>query len=266
MRLTRVLVVVATAAAAVAIAPSPAFAIPSGDGWSGSWEYTGGSSVQVKLDVPGAKLVANGWDALGTRAFVLNITDTVADGKCAYVKWTAAATTEHWSCGNGTTVQVAGLPTSTNAVTAVLCRDSLAHDDKTNCNVIDVPSSAADAFIRTEGNGAQWAYYDGYAGEDWGAWITIGDVHFDYFGWDDWPAGQRLIESYLTFLEPACGSGTVQSASPPATVSDCVDYDLSVSPPDTHVTGTAWGVGCTWSLRGLNPPHHCIKLRVPQPS
>ncbi|MER7276927.1 hypothetical protein ABT369_21040 [Dactylosporangium sp. NPDC000244] len=265
MRSTRVLIAAAVVAVAV-IVPQPAFAAVSGAGWSGSWEYTGGTSIQVKLDVPGARLVANGWDAVGTRAFVLNVTDTAADGKCAYVKWTAAATTEHWSCGSGTTVQVSGLPASTGAVTAVLCRDSTAHDSKTNCNVIDVPSSYTDAFIRTEGNGARWKYYDGYDGEDWGAWITIGGVHLDYFGWDDTPAGQRLIRSWLTLLEPACGSGAILAATPASSLSHCSDYDLIDNLPETHVTGTAWGNGCTWSQRGLNPPVHCIKVRVPVPS
>jgi len=266
MKLIRVLVVAATAAAAVVVAPQAAFAIPSGAGWSGSWAYTGGTSIQVTLDVPGAKLVANGWDALGVRAFVLNVSDTVADGKCAYVKWTGAATTEHWACGSGTTVQVTGLPSSTNALTAVLCRDSTAHDNKTNCNVIDVPSSSTDAFIRTEGNGAHWKYYDGYSGEDWGAWITIGDVNFDYFGWDDSPAGQRFIESWLTLLEPTCGSGTILNAGPASALAHCSDYNTIDALPNTHVTGTAWGTGCTWAAWVLNPPRHCIKIRVPQPS
>ncbi|MET7425585.1 hypothetical protein [Dactylosporangium sp. NPDC005555] len=268
IRLTRVLVVAATVAAAVAIAPQAAFAIPSGTGWSGSWKYTGGTSIQVTLDVPGAKLVANGWDALGTRAFVLNITDTVGDGKCAYVKWTGAATTEHWSCGSGTTVQVAGLPTSNNAVTAVLCRDSTAHNNKTNCNVIDVPSSYTDDFIRTEGNAAHWNYYDGYSGEDWGAWITIGDVDFAYFGWDDTPTGQRLIQSWLTVLEPACASGTLLNATPASTLSFCSQYDLIEDLPVANVTGTASGKGCTWAIasRIPNPPKHCITVRVPEPS
>ncbi|WP_432991966.1 hypothetical protein [Dactylosporangium sp. CA-233914] len=272
MRLTRILVVAATVAATVAIAPQAAFAIPPGTGWSGSWKYTGGTSVQVKLDVPGAKLVANGWDALGTRAFVLSITDTVADGKCAYVKWTAAATTEHWACGNGTTVQVTGLPTSTTAITAVLCRDSTVHNNKTNCNVIDVPSSYTDEFIRTEGNGARWKYYDASehydGGEDWGAWITIGDADFDYFGWDDMPDGQRWIRSWLTVFEPACASGTLLNATPASTLSFCSQYDLIDALPVTNVTGTAWGRGCTWAItsRSPNPPKHCITLRVPEPS
>ncbi|MFG2041216.1 hypothetical protein [Dactylosporangium sp. NPDC048998] len=266
MKFTRVLVVAATVAAAVVIAPQPALAIPSGAGWSGSWKYTGGTSIQVTLDVPGAKLVANGWDALGVRAFVLNVSDTAADGKCAYVKWTAAATTEHWACGNGTTVQVSGLPTSTNAITAVLCRDSTAHNNKTNCNVIDVPSSYTDDFIRTEGNGAHWRYYDGYSGEDWGAWITIGNVDLDYFGWDDSPAGQRWIQSWLTVFGPTCGSGTILNATPASTLTNCSQGDLIDNLPNTNVTGTAWGTACTWAIRALNPPKHCIKLRVPEPS
>ncbi|WP_426509543.1 hypothetical protein ACPPVO_01940 [Dactylosporangium sp. McL0621] len=266
MKLTRLIVVALTAAAAIVAAPQAAFAIPSGTGWSGSWKYTGGTNIQVTLDVPGAKLVANGWDALGTRAFVLNVTDTVADGKCAYVKWTAAATTEHWACGSGTTVQVSGLPTSTNAVKAVLCRDSTAHNNKTNCNFIDVPSSYTDEFIRTEGNGAHWKYYDGSEGEDWGGWITIGDVDFDYFGWDDTPSGQRWIQSWLTLLEPTCGSGTILNANPASTLSACSQYDLIDDLPDTHVTGTASGTGCTWSMRGIDPIKHCIKLSVPEPS
>ncbi len=272
MRLTRIFVVAVTVAATVAITPQAALAIPSGTGWSGSWKYTGGTSVQVTLDVPGAKLTANGWDALGTRAFVLNITDTVADGKCAYVKWTAAAITEHWACGNGSTTQVTGLPASTNAITAVLCRDSTAHNNKTNCNVIDVPSSYTDEFIRTEGNGARWKYYgaseqyDG--GEDWGAWITIGDVSFDYFGWDDMPAGQRWIRSWLTVFEPACASGTLLNATPASSLSFCSQYDFGDNLPVTNITGTAWGRGCTWAIasRVPNPPKHCITVRVPEPS
>ncbi|MFG2037897.1 hypothetical protein [Dactylosporangium sp. NPDC048998] len=270
MKLRRVLVVAATVAAAVVIAPQPALAIPSGTGWSGSWKYTGGTSIQVTLDVPGAKLVANGWDALGVRAFVLNVSDTMADGKCAYVKWTAAATTEHWACGNGTTVQVTGLPTSTNAITAVLCRDSTAHNNKTNCNVIDVPSSYTDDFIRTEGNGARWHYYDASehydGGEDWGAWITIGKVDLDYFGWDDTPAGQRWIESWLGLHGPVCGSGLILNATPASSVSACSQYQPLYGLPDTHITGTAWGQACTWSYSDPAAPKHCIKLRVPQPS
>ena len=262
----RVLVIAATAAVAVLVAPQAALAIPSGAGWAGSWEYTGGTSIQVTLDVPGAKLVANGWDAVGVRAFVLNVTDTAADGRCAYVKWTGAATTEHWACGANTTVQVTGLPSSAGAVTAVLCRDSIGHNDKTNCSFIDVPSSATDAFIRTESNGAHWKYYDGYAGEDWGAWIVIGDVHFDFFGFDDIPAGQRWIESWLTGLEPACGSGIIHAASPASSASVCSQYDSSTALPDTHVTGTAAGTGCTWAIRGVDQPKHCIKVRVPEPS
>ncbi|MEV8513736.1 hypothetical protein [Dactylosporangium sp. NPDC051484] len=271
MKLTRVLVVAATVAAAVAIAPQPALASPSGTGWSGSWKYTGGTSIQVTLDVPGAKLVANGWDALGARAFVLNVSDTVADGKCAYVKWTAAATTEHWACGNGTTVQVTGLPTSTNAITAVLCRDSTAHNNKTNCNVIDVPSSYTDEFIRTEGNGARWHYYDASehydGGEDWGAWITVGNVGLDYFGWDDKASvGQRSIQSWLTFSGPTCGSGTILNATPTSTFSNCSQYTPIDSLPATRVTGTAWGTACAWAIGAPNPPKHCVRLRVPQPS
>ena len=34
----------------------------------------------------------------------------------------------------------------------------------------------------------------------------------------------------------------------------------------THVTGTAAGTGCTWAIRGVDQPKHCIKVRVPEPS
>ncbi|WP_344615544.1 hypothetical protein [Dactylosporangium salmoneum] len=45
MRLTRILVVAVTVAATVAIAPQAALATPPGTGWSGSWKYTGGTSI-----------------------------------------------------------------------------------------------------------------------------------------------------------------------------------------------------------------------------
>lgn len=269
MRILRLLVIPVVAVAALFVAPSAALAIPSGTGWSGSWEYTGGTGITTKVDVPGVKVVANGWDALGTRAFVVTVTDTSAgDGKCAYVKWfTPELTTEKWACG--TSVQFLP-PASTSTIVITACRDSAAHNSKTNCNPLDVPSSLADDFIRTPGNSFTWRYYvdpSDYEIEDWGAWLVLGNVHLDYFGVDDAPAGKRWILSWLTTLSSGsyCGSGKILYGDVPSSLTLCGANQIN-DLPTTTVTGTAYAQGCVWSQREQNPEKHCVKVRVPEPS
>ena len=167
----------------MATAPQAVFAIPSGTGWSGSWKYTGGTSIQVTLDVPGAKLVANGWDALGARAFVLNVTDTVPDGKCAYVEMdrgrhhrALVLRQRHHRAGH-------------RAADLEQRRDGRAVPRLHRPQQQDQLQHHRRALVLHRrlhphrGQRRAWKYYDGYSGEDWGAWITIGDVDFDYFGW-----------------------------------------------------------------------------------
>lgn len=229
------------AAAAIVAVPNAAHAsIPSGTGWSGSWEYYGGNSIKVLVDVPGGKIVANGWDALGVRAFVVTVTDTVADGKCAYVKWEqSTGVTEKWACGNGTSVQFQP-GSSDSTITATVCRDTVAHGAQTNCNPLIVPTSKYDEYIRTPGNKFEWRYMEpGHEGiEDWGAWLTLGTVNFDYFGVDDAPDGKRWIMAWVTSLDnPAvCGSGKIFYGDVPSSATVCGDNQITEL-PNTTVTG-----------------------------
>jgi hypothetical protein len=268
MKMTRLVIVTLATVAAVAIGATPAHAIPAGKGWSGSWEYTGGTSIAVAVEVPGAKIVANGWDALGVRAFVVTLTDTAAaDGKCAYVSWsTASGLTEKWACSNS--VQFLP-PSADSSILVTVCRDTAAGGAPTNCNPLDVPSSKSDSFIRTPGNAFSWYYYTDVNDkriEDWAAHLTLGAVNFNYYGVDDAPAGKRWILPYLSTFNSTyvCGSGRVLFGSVPSSLSLCGPNQIQ-SMPQTTVVGTAWGEGCVWSMRGILDKH-CVFVRVPEPS
>ncbi|HET6213033.1 MAG TPA: hypothetical protein VFE14_09210 [Micromonosporaceae bacterium] len=267
-RTLRVLVALVIVVLGVGLAPVPAQAMASGLGWSGSWRYTGGTYITVRVDVPGASVVANGWDALGVRAFVVTLTDTANDGMCAYVGWNtnAPGTITRTVCGQGKSVQFTP-PTFDSDLVAVACRNTGPGTQNSNCNVLLAPTSKTDAFIRTPGNGLSWYYLD-HADpdvvEDWAAHLDLGAVRFSMFGND----GLGSTRTILGFVEigpnsPVCGSGEVLYGSAPAKQSVCGNFSAKL--PQVQINGAAWGEGCLWAERG-RLEQHCALVYVAEPS
>jgi hypothetical protein len=113
-RLTRslrrggILVGVGTLALVAVLMPaSPAQALPSGSGWSGSWNYYTSTSYQYQTTLPGVRLTGYGTDSSGTRTTLGTIEDTANDSRCARVLIYASGAgyiVDRTVCGSGTYV------------------------------------------------------------------------------------------------------------------------------------------------------------------
>jgi len=157
-RLGTVLAAIAIAAVAALLPAGPAAALPSGAGWSASWNYYTSSDFEVHLTIPGGRIDGYGPDTNGIRRFDGVVQDTDArDRTC--VRMRVFATDEGW-LGSATACDGDFEVVNTNDFHEAL----FVHIDLLSAGVITksfftfIPSSAEDPGLRTEGTGTSWEY------------------------------------------------------------------------------------------------------------
>lgn len=145
-------------AAAVLLPASSAAAVPSGAGWSASWDYYTPDAFQVHLTIPGGQVDGYGTDHNGTRQFFASVHD--ADGRdraCVRVRLLA------------TGVGRLGSATACNGATEILYTEKFSQELFVHIDLIVdgaitksfftfVPSSTNDPGLRTPGTGTEWRY------------------------------------------------------------------------------------------------------------
>jgi hypothetical protein len=152
--------VVALAALTAMLLPAgpAAAAVPSGVGWSASWRYYDPIAFEVRLDIPGGRIIGYGSDVGGVRQFGASVVDTnPTDRVCVRMR---VISTDEGSMGSATTCSEEYETVNTTEFTEAL----FVHIDLLVGGVIAksfftfVPSSATDASLRTVGTGTSWSY------------------------------------------------------------------------------------------------------------
>ncbi|MER5457681.1 hypothetical protein ABT008_23175 [Micromonospora sp. NPDC002389] len=146
----------------VALLPAaPALALPSGTGWSASWNYYHPTAYQYSGTLPGVRLTGYATDNAGISSTVGTIEDIAADGRCARVLLYAAGVgyiADRTTCGNGTYLTY-NTGTYNQGLLVIVYRmiDGTTTYDKGFH--LFIPASATDSGLRTVGTGASWSYY-----------------------------------------------------------------------------------------------------------
>ncbi len=159
--LLAVLVAVVSAPFAGAV---PAQALPSGAGWSASWDYYTGTSYQYSATLPGVKLTGYGTDHDGDRTTLGTIQDTSDDGMCARVQIYAVGVgyiADAKACGNGITKTYAyqqGFDDKLLVVIQHAYPQSTSYEESLH---LWIPSSKNDPALRSVGTGMRWKYLTG---------------------------------------------------------------------------------------------------------
>lgn len=148
----------AVAVVAVALPASPAAAVPSGAGWSASWNYYTSGAFEVHLTIPGGRIDGYGPDNGGIRRFDATVQDTDArDRACVRMRVIA---TDEGSLGSATACNGATEVVNTDDFTEALFvhLDLIVDGAITKSFFTFIPSSANDPSLRTAGTGTSWAY------------------------------------------------------------------------------------------------------------
>lgn len=157
-RLGVVLAAIAIAAAAALLPASPAAALPSGAGWSASWNYYDPAAFEVHMTIPGGQIDGYGPDTNGIRRFDGVVQDTDArDRTC--VRMRVFATDEGW-LGSATACDGDSEVVNTDDFHEALFvhLDLLVGGVITKSFFTFVPSSASDPSLRTVDTGTSWSY------------------------------------------------------------------------------------------------------------
>ncbi|TDB74595.1 hypothetical protein [Micromonospora sp. KC721] len=137
-------------------------ALPSGTGWSGSWNYRGVDTIDVAGTLPGVELIGTASDTFGTRALFGTIMDTANDNRCArvhiYSTSHQAYVVDKQACGagSGTPFMATNL---TGGLLVIIQRVTPGTTTADKGHYLTIPGSADDADLRSAGTGASWSYY-----------------------------------------------------------------------------------------------------------
>jgi hypothetical protein len=140
---------------------APAWALPTGTGWSGSWDYYTTTSFRYAGTLPGVRLTGYTTDSAGTGTTVGTIEDIADDGRCARVQIYAYGVgyiADRTTCGSGT-YRTYSTGSFSQGLLVVLTRTVASTGAQDKGFHIYIPGSAADAQLRTVGTGATWSYY-----------------------------------------------------------------------------------------------------------
>jgi hypothetical protein len=144
--------------AATVLPAAPAAAVPSGTGWSASWNYYNSVAYEVHLTVPGGQIDGYGTDINGIRHFNGTVQDT--DGRDRACVRMRVIATDTGSLGSATACNGSSEVVNTAEFTEALFVhiDLLVGGAITKSFFTFVPSSANDPGLRTVGTGTEWAY------------------------------------------------------------------------------------------------------------
>ncbi|MFC7546017.1 hypothetical protein [Plantactinospora sp. GCM10030261] len=150
-----------TALLAVLVPASAAQALPSGSGWSGSWDYYHPNAFQYAGTLPGVRLTGYATDYSGSGSTLGTIEDTAADGRCARVliyAYGIGYTVDRTTCGSGTSQTYVNAAYNAGLL-VIVYRMISGTSDYDKGFYLYIPSSASDSELRTVGTGASWSYY-----------------------------------------------------------------------------------------------------------
>ena len=268
----KTLAVLAGIMAVLLLSPSPAHAaLPSGDGWWAQWRYeNGGALMHFDGGSPGTEVEGNGWDAVGTRAFIVTVRDTKADGKCAWARfWSNGMNSEHTVCGNGSSYQFTP-PSTIWPIFVNVCRNTGSGTAKTNCNYLYIPPSIDDASLRSGGTGMAWHYssydpsdpqhsIDGFVFEAKRSGVEVS-------GWGVHEVSTRQTHASVYGSGGApffCASATVNDAQTTVTANACT---VPPSIPVQHFVGWISVHGCIAGITLGGVTKRCIGGHVVMPN
>ncbi|MBB5867419.1 hypothetical protein F4553_000798 [Allocatelliglobosispora scoriae] len=268
-RRAALLVIAALSGVASTVAAStPAFAdLPSGVGYSASWDYYTSTSYRYTATLPGIRLTGYGTDSNGTRTTLGTISDIAADSRCGRVVLYGGSTllADKTVCGNGTSVSY-----STASFSGVL--SIVFHRIVSGTTTVDhsytfaVPSSVNDPQLRTVGTGASWTYTDDHSFE---FALHRPTVSLTGNGAHQPWQNQRSV---LADLEPGafrCATGRVQSTNLTVTGGDC-NGDITFI-DDWFFSGWVLLEACDTGSMFTNVENpvpalpRCVSIQVPTP-
>jgi hypothetical protein len=267
-RLSLLSAVVVAGVVVLAGPAAPAFAdLPSGSGYSASWDYYTGTSYRYSATLPGIRLTGYGTDTNGNRSTLGTIVDVVADSRCGRVQLYGGSTllVDKTVCGNGTSVAY-NSSSFNGALTIVFLRlvNGTATVDRSY--TFTIPSSTSDPQLRTVGTGASWTYDDdhSYTARLVRPGVTM-DAHGAHQEWED----QRSMHATLRAERGRCTSGLVKGTN--RQLADTVCNGGFVSLSDWFYEGWILLKACDtgqWISAGTPwppPPAECISIQVPVP-
>jgi hypothetical protein len=148
----------AAVGAAITVPAAPAAAVPSGTGWSASWNYYNSAAYEMHLTIPGGRIDGYGPDINGIRRFDGVVQDT--DGRDRACVRMRVIATDTGSLGSATACNGGSEVVNTTEFSEAL----FVHIDlMVNGAIIKsffsfIPSSTGDSGLRTVGTGTEWAY------------------------------------------------------------------------------------------------------------
>lgn len=259
---TLVAVVVAMVAAVVAVAvpASPAAAgLPSGSGWSASWNYYASNAFEVHLTIPGGKVDGYALDSGGQRHFNATVQDTDGrDRACVRMRLIATdmgSLGSKTACNGGSEV----ISNTRQFAEALFVHIDLMVDGSIAKSFFTfVPSSADDPNLRIPGTGTEWRYTsastfhlevhrqgvqvigDGGHSPIGGRVAGAGVAHENVNG--------GCVLGWLADATVVAGDGTCQPGQTLAFADDFTGY--------IKMTGCYLPAGGTW---------RCLTMHVPEP-
>lgn len=267
-RLRRAMLSVAAAACGVVTAlaiTTPAYALPSGVGWSASWDYYTTTSFEYQATLPGVKLTGYGTDSGGSRTTLGTIEDTAADGRCARVLLYANGVgyiADKTTCGSGT-YQTYYTGTFYDSLLIIVYRMVSGSTSYDKSLYTFVPSSAADPTLRTVGTGTSWSYYTSTAFQ---YTATRPGVRVSGYGSHqaaDLRSALSVVESTTGY---GCADGKARDYNTTVTASACFGGSATFSAFDFD----GW-IEADACFRGLviigspPPPARCVTVHIPEP-
>lgn len=261
-RLAPIAALLVAAVVGALLPAAPAQALPSGAGWSGSWNYYASDAFQVAGTLPGVEVTGFASDVGGNRALFGSIEDTADDGRCARVAMysydLSSYVVDEDSCGvgNWTTFSTGNF---TGALLVALFRmipNSTSYDKS---SYIYIPTSTEDSGLRTVGTGASWSYYTPdafqYSIVRSGVELTGYGAHQSF----DLRSSLNTVEN--TGTGSGCASASVTAGSLSTSGSTCTSggYDtFSRFDLDGNLSAEA----CYQPTGGIK---RCVPLVVPEP-
>ncbi|RIV38036.1 hypothetical protein D2L64_13925 [Micromonospora radicis] len=246
--------------AAALLPAAPASALPSGTGWSASWNYYHPAAYQYSGTLPGVRLTGYATDEAGTSATLGTIEDTAADGRCARVLLYANGVgyiADRTTCGNGTSLSYTTTSYSQGLLVIVyrMIDGTNTHDKGFH---LFIPGSATDAGLRTVGTGASWSYYTSTAFQY--AITRSGVSQIGYGAHQSGDLRSSLNTVQKTAATVGCATGKVTGGTT-VTGSTCVNGGTASFHRPDH-SNNLEATACYQPVPGTQ---RCLALNIPEP-
>jgi len=241
---------------------SPAQALPSGTGWSGSWNYYATNAFEVAGTLPGVKLTGFASDTSGNRALFGTIEDTADDGKCARVYIYSSSHSDYIvdknACGGGNYTTFS-TPNFTGGLLVIIQRVLPGTTSADKGLYVNIPSSSDDAGLRTVGTGASWSYYTSTAFQYTVVRAGVKLTGYGSHTGADWRTSLNTVEKTAT--NSGCASASVSAGSKSTNGSTCTNGGAA-NFAHFELDGTLVANAC---YQPTGSTQRCVPLHVPEP-